>query len=111
MKDCVIKTRLMLLRKYQIKGNAKDSQICDGCCYGKQSHRPFGTRIQRATTPGELINIDVCGPMQQKSLGGAKYFVSKMISPNTVGYFSRSPRMKFPSALKRFLMKRKILGI
>ncbi|GFQ85896.1 retrovirus-related Pol polyprotein from transposon TNT 1-94 [Trichonephila clavata] len=63
------------LRKYQIKGNAKDSQICDGCCYGKQSRRPFGTRKQRATTPGELINIDVCGPMQQQSLGGAKYYV------------------------------------
>ncbi|GFR24645.1 retrovirus-related Pol polyprotein from transposon TNT 1-94 [Trichonephila clavata] len=64
-----------ILRKYQIKGDAKDSQICDGCCYGKQSRRPFGTRKQRATTPGELINIDVCGPMQQQSLGGAKYYV------------------------------------
>ncbi|GFR13398.1 retrovirus-related Pol polyprotein from transposon TNT 1-94 [Trichonephila clavata] len=64
-----------ILRKYQIKGDAKDSQICDGCCYGKQSRRPFGTRKQRATTPGELINTDVCGPMQQQSLGGAKYYV------------------------------------
>ncbi|GFR17547.1 retrovirus-related Pol polyprotein from transposon TNT 1-94 [Trichonephila clavata] len=64
-----------ILRKYQIKGDAKDSQICDGCCYGKQSRRPFGTRKQRATTPGELINIGVCGPMQQQSLGGAKYYV------------------------------------
>ncbi|GFR23660.1 retrovirus-related Pol polyprotein from transposon TNT 1-94 [Trichonephila clavata] len=41
-----------ILRKYQIKGDAKDSQICDGCCYGKQSRRPFGTRKQKATTPG-----------------------------------------------------------
>ncbi|GFQ98173.1 retrovirus-related Pol polyprotein from transposon TNT 1-94 [Trichonephila clavata] len=64
-----------ILRKYQIKGNVKDSQICDECCYGKQSRHPFGTRKQRATTPGELINIDVCGPMQQQSLGGAKYYV------------------------------------
>ncbi|GFR24434.1 retrovirus-related Pol polyprotein from transposon TNT 1-94 [Trichonephila clavata] len=64
-----------ILRKYQIKGDAKDSQICDGCCYGKQSRGPFGTRKQRATTPGELINIGVCGPMQQQSLGGAKYYV------------------------------------
>ncbi|GFQ88863.1 retrovirus-related Pol polyprotein from transposon TNT 1-94 [Trichonephila clavata] len=64
-----------ILRKYQIKSDAKDSQICDGCCYGKLSRRPFGTRKQWATTPGELINIDVCGPMQQQSLGGAKYYV------------------------------------
>ncbi|GFQ70017.1 retrovirus-related Pol polyprotein from transposon TNT 1-94, partial [Trichonephila clavata] len=61
--------------KPKVEGDAKDSQICDGCCYGKQSRRPFGTRKQRATTPGELINIDVCGPMQQQSLGGAKYYV------------------------------------
>ncbi|GFQ85283.1 retrovirus-related Pol polyprotein from transposon TNT 1-94 [Trichonephila clavata] len=64
-----------ILKKNQIKGHAKDSQICDGCCYGKQSRRPFGTRKQRATTPRELINIDVCGSMQQQSLGGAKYYV------------------------------------
>ncbi|GFR24278.1 hypothetical protein TNCT_211031 [Trichonephila clavata] len=61
--------------------------ICDGCCYGKQSRRPFGTRKQRATTPGELVNIDVCGPMQQQSLGGAKYYVCfKDDFTNTVGY-------------------------
>ncbi|GFW74967.1 retrovirus-related Pol polyprotein from transposon TNT 1-94 [Trichonephila clavipes] len=28
-----------------------------------------------ATTPGELVNIDVCGPMHQQSLGGAKFYV------------------------------------
>ncbi|GFR10129.1 retrovirus-related Pol polyprotein from transposon TNT 1-94 [Trichonephila clavata] len=33
-----------------------------------------------------------------------------MISPNTVGYFSCSPRMKFPSALKRFLNEAKNTG-
>ncbi|GFQ95390.1 retrovirus-related Pol polyprotein from transposon TNT 1-94 [Trichonephila clavata] len=64
-----------ILRKYRIKSDVKDCQICDGCCYGKQCRRPFGTKKQRATTPGELINIDVCGPMQQQSLGGAKYYV------------------------------------
>ncbi|GFQ94983.1 retrovirus-related Pol polyprotein from transposon TNT 1-94 [Trichonephila clavata] len=64
-----------ILRKYQIKSDVKDSQIYDGCCYDKQCRRPFGTRKQRATTPGELINIEVCGPMQQQSLGGAKYYI------------------------------------
>ncbi|GFX39692.1 retrovirus-related Pol polyprotein from transposon TNT 1-94 [Trichonephila clavipes] len=64
-----------ILRKYRIKSDVKDSKICDGCCYGKQCRRPFGTRKQRATTPGELISVDVCGPMQQQSLGGAKFYV------------------------------------
>ncbi|GFY49923.1 retrovirus-related pol polyprotein from transposon tnt 1-94 [Trichonephila inaurata madagascariensis] len=76
MKDChQNKAQVVdILSKYQIKSDVKDSKICDGCCYGKQ-HRPFGTRKQRATTPGELINLDVCGPMQQQSLGGAKFYV------------------------------------
>ncbi|GFT06410.1 retrovirus-related Pol polyprotein from transposon TNT 1-94 [Trichonephila clavipes] len=63
-----------VLSKYQIKSDVKDSKICDGCCYGKQCPRHFGTRKQRATTPGELINIDVL-LMQQQSLGGAKFYV------------------------------------
>ncbi|GFT26079.1 retrovirus-related Pol polyprotein from transposon TNT 1-94 [Trichonephila clavipes] len=54
---------------------ATRNKICDGCCYGKQCRRPFGTRKQRATTPGELININICGPMQQQSLGGAKFYL------------------------------------
>ncbi|GFR04256.1 retrovirus-related Pol polyprotein from transposon TNT 1-94 [Trichonephila clavata] len=41
-----------ILRKYQIKSDVKDSQICDGCCYGKQCRCPFETRKQRATTQG-----------------------------------------------------------
>ncbi|GFT25667.1 fumarate hydratase, mitochondrial [Nephila pilipes] len=65
-----------ILRKYQIKSDVKDSKICDGCCYGKQCHRLFGTRRQRVTTPGGLININVCGPMQQQSLDGAKCCIS-----------------------------------
>ncbi|GFV21072.1 retrovirus-related Pol polyprotein from transposon TNT 1-94 [Trichonephila clavipes] len=64
-----------ILGKYQVKSDVKDSKICDGCCYGKQCRRPFGTRKQRATIPVELINIDVCSPMQQQSLGGAKFYV------------------------------------
>ncbi|GFY51386.1 retrovirus-related Pol polyprotein from transposon TNT 1-94 [Trichonephila inaurata madagascariensis] len=43
------------LSKYRIKSDVKDSKICDSCYYGKQGSRPFGTRKQRATTPGELI--------------------------------------------------------
>ncbi|GFR23532.1 retrovirus-related Pol polyprotein from transposon TNT 1-94 [Trichonephila clavata] len=64
-----------ILRKYQIKSYVKASKICDGCCYGKQCHHSFGTRKQKATTPGELINIDACGPIKQQSPDGAKYYV------------------------------------
>ncbi|GFX40964.1 retrovirus-related Pol polyprotein from transposon TNT 1-94 [Trichonephila clavipes] len=45
------------------------------CHQIKANVRDILSRKQRATTPGELINIDVCGPMQQEFLGGAKFYV------------------------------------
>ncbi|GFR33069.1 retrovirus-related Pol polyprotein from transposon TNT 1-94 [Trichonephila clavata] len=100
-----------ILRKYQIKGDAKDSQICDGCCYGTQSRRPFGTKKQRATTPGELINIDVCGPMQQQSLGGAKYYVC--FKDDFTKYrpvFFMQSKNEFSKCLETFLNEAKNTG-
>ena len=50
-----------------------DSEVCEGCIYGKAHRLPFGTR-NRASRPGELIHSDVCGPFE-KSMGGHLYFV------------------------------------
>ncbi|GFS34460.1 retrovirus-related Pol polyprotein from transposon TNT 1-94 [Trichonephila inaurata madagascariensis] len=101
-----------ILSKYRIKSDVKDSKICDGCCYGKQCRRPFGARKQRATTPGELINIDICGPMQQQSLGGAKFYVC--FKDDFTKYrrvFFMQSKNEVSKCLKRFLMKQKMLGI
>lgn len=51
-----------------------DDEYCDGCAFGKQHRQYFGQRIDKATAAGELVHSDVCGPMQEKSLGGARYF-------------------------------------
>ncbi len=53
----------------------KDRQLCEGCILGKQQRFSFGTRVDRATAPGELIHADVCGPMQEDSFKGFRYFV------------------------------------
>lgn len=50
-----------------------DSELCEGCIYGKAHRLPFGTR-SRATEPGERIHTDVCGPFQESMLG-YRYFV------------------------------------
>ncbi|GBO34279.1 hypothetical protein AVEN_151205-1 [Araneus ventricosus] len=42
---------------------------------GKQHRETFGTKKNRPTVAGEQINADVCGPMQEISLGGARYYV------------------------------------
>lgn len=50
-----------------------DSELCEGCVYGKSHRLKFGTR-ERATQPGQLIHTDVCGPFQY-SMSGYRYYV------------------------------------
>ena len=52
-----------------------DIDICDGCAYGKQHRRSFHEKIERATRVREIIHTDVCGPMDQESLGRKRYFL------------------------------------
>ena len=50
-----------------------DSELCEGCVYGKLHRLKFGTRV-RASRPGELIHADVCGPFCF-SFSNVRYFV------------------------------------
>lgn len=51
--------------------------ICDPCVKGKMARKPFKSKNQITTTrPLEIIHSDVCGPMQNVSIGGSRYFVS-----------------------------------
>lgn len=50
-------------------------EFCDGCMFGKQHRASFTLRSNRANKPGELIHADLCGPMQENSVGGAKFFI------------------------------------
>lgn len=51
--------------------------FCEGCVEGKLAKKPFksigGIRSKRKM---QLIHSDVCGPMQNESVNGAKYFVT-----------------------------------
>lgn len=53
-----------------------ENSICVTCLEGKQTRKPFPAEGSRATSLLELIHSDVCGPMQQVSIGGARYFVT-----------------------------------
>ncbi|CAG4958833.1 unnamed protein product [Colias eurytheme] len=48
-----------------------ENSICVTCLEGKQTRKPFPAEGSRATSLLELIHSDVCGPMQQTSIGGA----------------------------------------
>ena len=49
--------------------------FCEDCMLGKLHVLPFKLSNSRADQPGKIIHADVCGPMEEESLGGAYYFL------------------------------------
>jgi len=71
---------LMLLQnKFMVEGlpNIKIEHFeCEGCALGKQHSEEFHVHENRRKCEIlELVHIDVCGPIQTKSLGGVYYFL------------------------------------
>jgi hypothetical protein len=54
-----------------------DEANCDclACIEGKQHKLPFKTRWMRVTHPGEVLHIDLAGPMEMLSFDQKKYFI------------------------------------
>ena len=49
---------------------------CEACKLAKTHRLPYKRIEERiATRPGELFHTDVCGPMRESSLGGARYYL------------------------------------
>lgn len=49
--------------------------ICESCLAGKQHRLSFMKSKSRATAPLGLVHADLCGPMENMSLGGSRYFL------------------------------------
>ncbi|KAI5312594.1 hypothetical protein L3X38_041767 [Prunus dulcis] len=50
--------------------------VCEGCVLGKQHREKFDKEeAWRASCPLELVHTDLCGPMQNESIGGNRYFI------------------------------------
>ena len=81
---------------------------CEGFLLGKMHRIPFPTGRTRATEIGQLIHSDVCGPMQQITPGGSRYYVifrddfSGWCSINIIKHKSEVPDkfMNFAALLK-----------
>ena len=50
--------------------------FCETCPQGKQHRTKFPSSDWRAGELLGLVHSDVCGKMNEKSLGGAEYFLS-----------------------------------
>lgn len=48
---------------------------CNGCSYGKEHRLSFEHRKEKSSKCGEIIHTDVCGPIEQTSLNGSRYFL------------------------------------
>lgn len=50
---------------------------CEGCVLGKHHRDPFPKKSsRRASRVLELVHSDVCGPAEQASIGGSRYFLT-----------------------------------
>lgn len=47
---------------------------CKICCEGKQHRLPFPREGTRAKEVLEVVHADLCGPMEEVSIGGSRYF-------------------------------------
>lgn len=59
---------------YDDKADIRKSN-CEVCCEGKQSRLPFPHKGHRSEKLLELIHSDLCGPMETRSIGQARYFL------------------------------------
>lgn len=59
---------------------------CEVCLQGKQARLPFKKVGNRSKCILELVHSDLCGPMENASFGGAKYFLT-FIDDFTRKYF------------------------
>jgi len=51
--------------------------VCAGCVSGKHHRKKFDKeQVWRASYPLELIHTDLCGPMQNESIRGNRYFIT-----------------------------------
>ena len=65
---------MKVLKQHGINVEAT-KEFCDGCALGKAHRQSFRTWTTRPSKVGEQINTDVCGPMTEMSVGGARYYV------------------------------------
>jgi hypothetical protein len=55
----------------------KLKEVCEGCVSGKHHREKFDKEeAWRASYPLELMHADLCGPMQNESIGGNRYSIT-----------------------------------
>lgn len=87
-----------------INVNGNDTQIkqCKVCDLGKQHRKPFPVSSTRTKKILEVVHTDLCGPMETKSLAGARYMLTFTddFSRKTFLYFLKEKSQVFKSFME-----------
>ena len=78
----------------------KPEIVCEGCIFGKQHRETFSVeKSYKAHTPLEIVQYDICGPMQASSMGGYNYFLTfiNVFTRKTWVYFLKNKSDAFSS--------------
>lgn len=59
-----------------VNGDGTQIKNCKVCALAKQHREPFPISQTRSTKVLELVHTDLCGPMENKTLGGARYMLT-----------------------------------
>jgi hypothetical protein len=64
---------MKVLKQHGINVEA-NKEFSDSCALGKARQQSSGTQKSRPSVVGKQINADVCGPMVESSVDGARYY-------------------------------------
>lgn len=78
----------------QFRNDANILKSCEICALGKQSRLPFQKSNTRTENILDLVHADLCGDMEENSIGGARYFLTFIddYSRKVFIYFLRSKK-------------------
>ncbi|KAG2817198.1 hypothetical protein PC113_g23002 [Phytophthora cactorum] len=65
-----------MIKDAKAPSKSSGPSLCRGCQQGKMVQNPFPSiRDKRRYDTFELLHFDICGPMEENSLGGSKYLL------------------------------------
>lgn len=95
-----------ILKTFDIDYTESKNTFCEKCMAGKHHRLPFSLSFTKTFQPCALVHADVCGPMEQESIGGSKYFllIKDDFSHYRTVYFLTQKSEVFDK-LKQFLVR------
>ncbi|KAF2894744.1 hypothetical protein ILUMI_11429 [Ignelater luminosus] len=64
-----------VLKRFDIDFKDNEDECCTSCLEGKQHHFPFYSSTTKYNKVGEMVSVDLCGPMEVASIGRSLYFL------------------------------------